>query len=367
MANVSRGLRCEGMEVFRLRELRNDCCPHSLGAKPVGDEPAAIERGATPPVGQGVTNRVCLCLREHHDTGRRLNTVNVIDSSVLDGSVQWKVPQGQVNPNEIRLTWKTLSLGLRFNLGAISQAQAVLQAKGQRLVARSGLLPNVNAAVSEELEKLNLRTQGVESSTFPVTAEFNFFDARAARLNQTIFDLVKIENLHSASDTLRASLNSARNAHDLIVLAVAGSYVQLIATQARISAAKAQVETSRTIYQQAADSGLMSTIFGTWLFFARYAFPLRSSSKSQLRVQRVLVSKSRSIGRMQRTDKAPFIEDTGILIDPWHGRGHRFDPIRSTESNQQLTWVPYFCPALVFAAIIRAQREQFRSMRSPTR
>ena len=35
---------------------------------------------------------------------------------------------------------------------------------------------------------------------------------------------------------------------------MAGSYVQLIATQARISAAKAQVETSRTIYQQAADS-----------------------------------------------------------------------------------------------------------------
>ena len=77
------------------------------------------------------------------------NTVNVIDSSVsatppFNGSV----PQGQINPNEIQLTLEdALSLGLRFNLGAISQAQAVLQAKGQRLVARSGLLPNVNAAV----------------------------------------------------------------------------------------------------------------------------------------------------------------------------------------------------------------------------
>jgi hypothetical protein len=103
--------------------------------------------------------------------------------------------------------WKTLC---RWGFGltwAISQAQALLQAKGRRLVARGGLLPNVNAAVSEEFEKLNLRTQGVESSTFAVTAEFNFFDARAARLNQSIFDLVKIENLHSASDTLRASLN----------------------------------------------------------------------------------------------------------------------------------------------------------------
>ena len=57
---------------------------------------------------------------------------------------------------------------------------------------------------------------------FPVAAEFNFFDARAARLNQTIFDLAKIENLHGASDAPRASLNSARNARDLIALAVAG-------------------------------------------------------------------------------------------------------------------------------------------------
>ena len=148
---------------------------------------------------------------------------------------------------------------------------------------------------------------------------------------------------------------------------MAGGYLQLIATQARISAAKAQVETSRTIYQQAADSGLMSTIFGTWLFLARYAFPLRSSSKSQLRCKGCwLVNPDLLAGCSERTRLHSSKTPASSLI---HGMVEVIGsiPIRSTESNQQLTWVPYFCPALVFAAIVCAQREQFHSMRSPTR
>ena len=142
---------------------------------------------ATPPSGRASQTGSVSVTQSTTNTGGG-NTVNVIDSSVsATAPFNGSVPQGQVNPNEDSAhPWKTLCRwGCGLNLGAISQAQAVLQAKGQRLVARSGLLPNVNAAVSEELEKLNLRTQGVESSTFPVTAEFNFFDARAARLNQS--------------------------------------------------------------------------------------------------------------------------------------------------------------------------------------
>jgi hypothetical protein len=139
------------------------------------------------------------------------NTVNVINSSVIAQSpYNGSTPSGTATNREIPLTLaRALMLGLRLNLGGIDQAQSVLQAKGQQQVTRSALLPNVNAAVSEELEKLNLRTTGVESTTFPVTAEFNFFDARAAQLNQTVFDLVKIENLHGATESLRACSRSS--------------------------------------------------------------------------------------------------------------------------------------------------------------
>jgi outer membrane protein TolC len=54
-----------------------------------------------------------------------------------------------------------------------------------------------------------------------------------------------------------------QDSRDLIALAVAGSYLQLVATAARITTAKAQVETAKTIHDQAVDrnnSGLNAHI-----------------------------------------------------------------------------------------------------------
>ncbi len=188
-------------------------------------------------------------------TGAAGNSVNEINSSVTaQGSYAGSTAQGTATGGDLPLTLEhALSLGLKFNLGAIDQSAAVMQAEGQRQVARSQLLPNLNGAISEEFERLNLRTLGVETSSFPEAVKFNYFDARAARLNQTVFDLVRIENLHGASANVTASLKAARNARDLIVLAVAGAYLQLISAHARVQAASAQVESARAVYQQAQD------------------------------------------------------------------------------------------------------------------
>jgi outer membrane protein TolC len=183
------------------------------------------------------------------------NTVDVISSSVgVSNRYAGSTPSGVATKDVLPLTLEdALKRGLRFNLGVIDQNNQVLQAEGQRMVARSQLMPTFNTAVSEEFEQLNLRTQGVESNTFPLTARFNFFDARAVRLDQTALDFVRLDNLHSASAMVAASREQARDARDLIVLAVGGSYLQLIATQARIDAANAEVDSSRAIYKQAAD------------------------------------------------------------------------------------------------------------------
>lgn len=196
------------------------------------------------------------------------NSVNVVDSTVdVQSSFSGSTAGGTSTGGVYALTLhEALARGLRFNLGTISQDTAVMQAQGQRQVARSSLLPNLNAAISEEFERLNLRTMGVESNTFPLTATFNFFDARAARLNQSVFDLVRIENLHSASENLKANIKAAQNARDLVVLAVAGSYLEIVATNARIAAETAQVATSQAIYVQAADrfaAGLNARIDAT--------------------------------------------------------------------------------------------------------
>lgn len=164
------------------------------------------------------------------------------------------IPTGTASKDPISLTLEqALALGLRSNLGVVTQSTAVMQAEGERTVARSGLLPLLNSGITEAFERENLRTLGVSLQSIPESSKFNYIDARAARLQQTVLDIVKIDSLHSASESLKASLIAVRNTRDLIVLAVGGSYLQLISTNARVVAAKAQVETSRTIYQQAAD------------------------------------------------------------------------------------------------------------------
>jgi outer membrane protein TolC len=145
-----------------------------------------------------------------------------------------------------------LAMAMRSNLGAITESAATEQARGQRTIARSALFPQVNVGVSEELERLNLRTQGVEIESFPEAVTFNYYDARA-RLQQSVFDLVRIRNLHGATETLNANIRQTRDARDLIVLAVGGSYLRLISTEAREDAAAAEARVAEAVAQQAED------------------------------------------------------------------------------------------------------------------
>jgi outer membrane protein TolC len=179
---------------------------------------------------------------------------NVINSTVtILPPFTGSTPLGKTTPGVLSLTLQqALAMGLRTNLGAIEQSAQSQQAEAQRGLAEAGLLPNLNAGVAEAFERENLRTLGVSLQSIPESSKFNYYDARF-RLQQSVLDLVKLNSFRTASDSLRASLLATRNTRDLIVLAVAGSYLQLISTDARVVAAEAQVATSRAIYQQAAD------------------------------------------------------------------------------------------------------------------
>ncbi len=180
-------------------------------------------------------------------------------SSVINSTVSVRppfagsTPQGTASANPIPLTLEqALSLGLKTNLGVIEQSASVQQAQAQRALAKSGLLPTFNTGLEEAFERENLKTLGVSISIIPESVQFNYFDTRI-RLQQTVLDIVKRDTLRTASESLKASLLATRNTRDLIVLAVAGSYLQLISTEARVVAAQGQVATSKAIFQQAAD------------------------------------------------------------------------------------------------------------------
>ncbi len=187
------------------------------------------------------------------------SSVNTLNPSVsVQGSFAGSADSTGKMPFSGKLGFHdAITRGLAYNLGALGQSQAVRQAQGLSHVSRSVLLPNVNGTVTETDETEDLAALGfrfkfpIPGFSIPtVVGPFNYIDARA-QLTQTVFDLAALNNYRSSREQLRSNQLQALNTRDLVVLAVGGTYLQVLAAQARVTSAAAQVETANALYQQA--------------------------------------------------------------------------------------------------------------------
>ncbi len=185
------------------------------------------------------------------------NSVNLINSTVdiqgpYRGSVATGVNTGTVVPITLEYALKT---GLQYNLGTVAQAQSIRSAQGQRYQVLNALLPNVSGVLREDVQQTNLAALGLRFN-FPgvrtIVGPYNYFDLRAT-LTQTVADLTRLRNLRAATENVKAVQLTAKDARDLVVLAIGGSYLQVGTALARLNAARAQVETAQAVFQQAED------------------------------------------------------------------------------------------------------------------
>ena len=150
------------------------------------------------------------------------------------------------------------------------------------------------------------------------------FDARAY-VQQSILDLQALHRRHAATDSLEAARQDETSARDLVVLACGQLYLQALAGEARIAAARAQLETSEALLGTARDrrsSGLGAGIE-----------VLRADVQAQAQRQRLIVAEqdaakqklalARAIGlpigqRFRLADPMPFVRRAAD-----HGRGGR--------------------------------------------
>ena len=209
---------------------------------------------AVPLSGRGTPDNPVTVQQQTAPGGGASGDVNVLDTTVtVQGPYAGSVANGPLAPDTIQLTLDAaLKLALRNNLGRLSQDAGVQQAEGQRLSARSALLPNLNIGAAEVFSKTNLRTVGLKTNLIPAATIFNYDDLRGV-LQQTVLDLVSLHQFHGATETLKSTQLNARNSRDLIILAVGGSYLQLTATRARLAASQAQVEYDRSVFNRARD------------------------------------------------------------------------------------------------------------------
>jgi outer membrane protein TolC len=146
-----------------------------------------------------------------------------------------------------------LQRGLSHNLGVVSSREALSEAQGVRLRSLAALLPHLDGRLAAVRQKINLEAFGFSGfSESPLVGPFNVFDARLY-VSQAVLDLGAINDAKADKARLNAAEFAYQDARDLVVLVCANLYLQAVASQSRVDAARAELTTAEALERLAAD------------------------------------------------------------------------------------------------------------------
>lgn len=189
------------------------------------------------------------------DTGAGLSAISPASLAAALGSspLVGGVPTGSVGSGLIRLSLHdALERGLAHNLAAVLGEQRVKSADASRWAAWSGLLPTVSASLMQAKEQINLEAYGfpVAPGESPIIGPFTVSDHRLS-VTQTLFSYGAVESARSGNAIKTAAAYANQDVRDQVVVVVAGMYLQVVSTQSRIEAARAQLSTAKALYDRA--------------------------------------------------------------------------------------------------------------------
>ncbi|MCU1330908.1 MAG: outer rane efflux protein [Bryobacterales bacterium] len=178
------------------------------------------------------------------------SSVNTLNGSVqVQGNFSGSVQGGPPLTGKLTLD-DAVSRALAHNLGTIGLSQALRQARGQDRISRSALRPNISGALRDNYFTQDLQAVGIRLPNLPaVIGPVNYYDLRAT-LALSLVDLTAINNHRATGELVKASEEALRDARESVVLAAAGSWLQVFTARARVVSAQAQLETAKSIYEQ---------------------------------------------------------------------------------------------------------------------
>lgn len=164
------------------------------------------------------------------------------------------VPDPRAGASASALTLnETIRLALKNNLGTLLSDENTREARGQKVLALSLLLPRVDARLSQASIQANLAAYGF--SSFPgmasIVGPYSLFDARVG-LSQSLVNFKSLNTARAGDENLRASGLEYQDARDTVVLVATALYLQAAAGASRIDAARARLAAAQALYDQAA-------------------------------------------------------------------------------------------------------------------
>lgn len=164
--------------------------------------------------------------------------------------------------------------------------QFVLQAKAQSAVERAGLLPNLDASASQQSRTTNLEAVGIQFSLpFPgfqppqFVGPFDTFDARF-RATQALWDVSAIRRFQASRAAVGEAQLQRESVKNEVAALVAGHYLAALRADARVLAARANVDLAQQILGLAHDQKQAGT--GTRIEVTRAEVQLANERQQQL-------------------------------------------------------------------------------------
>lgn len=187
----------------------------------------------------------------------------VVPSASMASGFSGSVPSGVRSAGPLALTLDdAIRRGLQYNMGVLSSEQATRSVAAQRRRALSALLPQVSGSVTSNAQQTDLAAFGLSLPGFPkIVGPFGYVDARAT-LNEEVLNISQYRNARSAAASLEAARLNLRDSRELVIQAVAGAYLAILADAARLTATQADVATSSAEFERASDQKKAGTIAG---------------------------------------------------------------------------------------------------------
>jgi outer membrane protein len=149
-----------------------------------------------------------------------------------------------------------VGLALKQNPTAQIAILTAAQSDQQKNLALADLLPQANARISDEAQKVNLQAQFGGRTPFPgfpkSLGPYQVFSAGPS-LSAPVFDLTLWRRYQAAQSAVKASRASSLSTREQVILLVVSQYIGTLRAVANVQASQSRVDLAQALYDQAAD------------------------------------------------------------------------------------------------------------------
>jgi outer membrane protein len=191
-------------------------------------------------------------------------------------------------PSEVlRLTLdQAVALAFKQNPTAQIAILTAAQSEQDKNIARAELLPQANARISDEAQKVNLLAQFGGKTPFPgfpkTLGPYQIFSAGPS-VSAPVFDLTLWNRFQAARNTADASKANSLSTREQVILLTVSQYIGTLRAVANVQASKSRVDLAQALYNQAAD--LQKEGVGTGIDTLRANVELQNEKQRLLEAQ----------------------------------------------------------------------------------